>query len=455
MDDFLNNRIKQVVRHGPVVFGLLVCLVAALLYLNIPKEPTYWKNYSDSWDYLHQSGMPFFSSDFFFPSADDSIKFDARPFTVPLIFKLCGQNVDAIIIVQKLLLSLSTLFLALSLFLYVPKNWVRYFLTASLFTLISWWNILGWTKMLLSESISISLLFIWLSSFLWYFKKPSYLRLLVHMVIMVLFSFTRDNWPYFLLIFYGMILLIALFWNRKILKHSLLTIGVITAVFFIQQRSAQAGHRYQLPVIHNIVMRILPNEAYTQWFAARGMPCIDSLKANFSDCTNENKKVYKLYRNPDYREFLDWVKKEGKETYTRFIISHPSRLLLINEPIKLRKEIFAHDLSYPGRPLGPGLWVKGLFPLFGGWFVVGLGLLCSLLFFMSKDLRFLLPPVLIILTTGNALILYNADAMEVGRHLFITRILMELIGFISISLVLGSEYPKRLFQIFLGNRAKS
>ena len=86
---------------------------------------------------------------------------------------------------------------------------------------------------------------------------------------------------------------------------------------------------------------------------------------------------------------------------------------------------------------------------------MGLGLLCSLLFFMSKDLRFLLPPVLIILTTGNALILYNADAMEVGRHLFITRILMELIGFISISLVLGSEYPKRLFQIFLGNRAKS
>ena len=66
MDDFLNNRIKQVVRHGPVVFGLLVCLVAALLYLNIPEEPTYWKNYSDSWDYLHQSEMPFFSSDFFF-----------------------------------------------------------------------------------------------------------------------------------------------------------------------------------------------------------------------------------------------------------------------------------------------------------------------------------------------------------------------------------------------------
>lgn len=81
--------------------------------------------------------------------------------------------------------------------------------------------------------------------------------------------------------------------------------------------------------------------------------------------------------------------------------------------------------------------------------MVGLGLLCSLLFWKSKDMRFLLPPVLILLTTGNALLLYNADAMEVDRHLFITRILIELIGFISISLVLGSEYPKRLIQAFV------
>lgn len=454
MDDLLNTRIHKVVRHGPVGFGLLICVVAALLYLNIPEEPTYWKDYSDSWDYLHQSEMSFFSSEFFFPSADDSIKFDARPFTVPLIFKLCGQNIDAIIVVQKLLLAVSTLLLALSLFLYVPKSWVKYFLVGSLFTLVSWWNILGWTRLLLSESISISLLFIWLSSFLWYFKKPSYIKLSLHFVMVVLFSFTRDNWPYFLLLFYGMILLIAVIWHRKVLVHSLLSIVLVTAVFFIQQRSAQVGHRHQLPVIHNIVMRVLPNEAYTQWFAARGMPCIDSLKANFSDCTNENKKIYKLYRNPDYSEFLEWVKKEGRGTYTRFLISHPSCLFLLNGTTKIRKEIFAHDLLFAGPSMGPGVWVKGVFPLFGSWFVVGLGLLCSLLFLKSKDLRFLLPPVLIILTTGNVFILYNADAMEVDRHLFITRILMELIGFISISLVLGSQYPKRLFQLFLGNRLK-
>ena len=161
--------------------------------------------------------------------------------------------------------------------------------------------------MLLSESISISLLFIWLGSFVWYFKKPSYLRLSLHLVIMVLFSFTRDNWPYFLLLFYGMILLIAVLWNRKILKHTLLALGLIITVFFIQQRSAYIGHRYQLPVMHNIVMKILPNDEYTEWFADRGMPCVDSLKVNFSGCTNENKKIYKLYRNPKYREFLDWV----------------------------------------------------------------------------------------------------------------------------------------------------
>jgi len=444
-----NNRISKVVRQGPVIFGVLLFVFTSILYLNIPEEPSYWQKYSDGWDYLSQSELPFFSSEFFFPSADDLTKFDARPFTIPLIFKLCGQNVVAIIIVQKLLLALSALLLALSLFLYVPKKWVKYLLVASIFTLISWWNILGWTKMLLSESISISLLFTWLGSFIWYFKKPSYLRLSLHFVIMVLFSFTRDNWPYFLFLFYGMILLIAVLWNRKILKHTLLAFGLIITVFFIQQRSAYIGHRYQLPVMHNIVMKILPNDEYTEWFVARGMPCVDSLKTNFSNCTNENQKIYKLYRNPKYREFLDWVNQEGRGTYTRFLISHPARLFLINEPIKLRKEIFAHDLLYPGRPLGPGLWIKGLFPLFGGWFVVGLGLLCSLLFWKSKDMRFLLPPLLILLTTGNALLLYNADAMEVSRHLFITRILIELIGFISISLVLGSEYPKRLIQAFV------
>src|SRR4029079_5024920 len=104
------------------------------------------------------------------------------------------------------------------------------------------------------------------------YRKPTMPWIVSHALITVFFSFTRDSWPYVLIVFYGLSTLASLRWERplwRIWAGMLVFSGVL---FVAQQHTAKVGQRYRLPVMNNIVLRVLSYPNDIAWFVQQGMP---------------------------------------------------------------------------------------------------------------------------------------------------------------------------------------
>ena len=421
----------------PNRINVILFITTLFLSLMVKFTTPVWTSFGDPYDYLQQSHESLSSKEFYFPTK--RVNFYPRPFTVPLLYKVANSDPETIIQLQKFFHALSTFFLCSVLLLFFKKEHSKYVFLFLWYLLMSWWNILGWTHTLISESLSISFMFLWIASFLLLFYKRTVFYIILHIIITIFFSFTRDTWPYILVLFYGIFAIIAIKWERKILVSVISLLIISCAVFVIQQKSAQIGQRYRLPIMNNIVFRILPNEEYTVWFANKGMPCIDQLKKQYSNL-DDKQKIYPLYNDSTYSAFSDWVIKDGKSTYTKFLFTHPAKFLLIGEKSKDLKRIFAYNIGYTGNIKGYSWISQYIFPLFNTITILILNGLLIFLFVKEKRLIWLFPSVTIIIFIANAFLLYIADSLEVERHLFITNIIIQFVGILTASFILDSEY---------------
>jgi len=286
-------------------------------------------------------------------------------------------------------------------------------------------------------------MFLWIASFLLVFSKRTKISILFHILITVLFSFTRDSWPYILIVFYGMFIIIALLWDKKMVKTSVVFLLLSCSIFVVQQKSAQIGQRYRLPIMNNVVFRILPNKEYLQWFSDKGMPCVNLLKKNYSNL-DAYEKIYPIYTDATLLKFSDWAGNEGRPIYTKFIMTHPSYLFLLNETPSNLNRIFAYDIGYTDEVRGHSLLSQYIFPVFNTLIILLLNVFLVYLFFKEKRIIWLLPTVLIAIFTFNAFLLYIADSMEVERHLFVTNIMIQFVGILSVCFILDSELCNRI-----------
>ena len=425
----------------PNRINFILFIVTLFLSLMVKFDPSIWKGYDDTADYIHQSHQSLLDKSFYFP--ERKANFSPRPFTVPLFYKIASSDPDTIILMQKILHALATFFLGYTVLLFLRKTQTKIIFIVSWYLLMSWWNILGWTNMLLSESLSISFMFLWIASFLLVFYKRTTIPIFFHVLLTILFSFTRDSWPYILIIFYAMFAIIALKWDRKMLKNCIWFLILSCSIFVVQQKSAEIGQRYRLPIMNNVVFRILPNKDYLQWFSDNGMPCVDQLKKKYSNL-DSYEKIYPIYTDTTLSKFSDWAGKEGRPVYTKFIILHPSYLFLLNEKKSDLKRIFAYNMDYTDDVSGYSIISENIFPLFNTLIILLLNGFLVFIFSKEKILIWLLPTVLIAIFTFNAFLLYIADSMEVERHLFVTNIMIQFIGILLVCFILDAEFSNRL-----------
>jgi hypothetical protein len=185
----------------PIRINFFLFILALFLSLMVKFDPPIWKGYEDTYDYLKQSHISLFDKSFYFPERKPN--FYPRPFTVSLLYKMANSDPDTIIIMQKIIHVFCTFFMGYVILLFLRKTQTKIIFLISWYLLMSWWNIVGWTNMLLSESLSISFMFLWIASFLLVFYKRTKNLIVFHILVTVLFSFTRDSWPYILIIFYA------------------------------------------------------------------------------------------------------------------------------------------------------------------------------------------------------------------------------------------------------------
>lgn len=407
-----------------------------------PWDSRKWLEFSDTEDYLTQSKIPLDSLEFWAPHHSGSLS--PRPFTVPLFYKMAGSDPVSIVMLQKYIHCLSTWFLVFSLLLLIDTAIFRYFLMISVYMLMSWWTVTGWTNQILSESLSLSFLFCWIASFILAWKKGKWYLWAAHLVIMVLFSFTRDTWPYLIILWYFLFSLSSLFRERSLLKPSSLFFALAIVIFFVQQNTAKTGQRLRVPLINNIAVRIISNDAYTGWFRDKGIPCAESLVKKYRKIDinqdADRHKIWNLYGNTEYEPLWNWVNDKGKTEYMKFMVTHPSYILLLNESNRQRERIFAWDLWYSGEVAGYSKAFSKVFPAFSPWWILFVNLLLIFQFFRKKKLNLIFPVILSFIFMVNVFISYNADALEVERHLFVTVVMIQLIVFLSLAILADSLF---------------
>ncbi len=426
-------------------FNLILFLFSLVLNLSIPWDHSKWYGLGDPPDYLHQSKIPLTEMEFFFPHKVPG--FYPRPFTVPFFYKIAWSNPDNIIVLQRLIHTITIFILAYALAIFLKNVFLKYIIIFLVYFLMSWWNILGWSSILLSESLSISFMFLWIATFLLFLKNKIWYNFLLHLVIVLLFSFTRDTWPYILTVFYLLLLIITYLYSRDLIKWIIPVLASCLIIFIVQNRSSSIGNRTKLPLMNTILVRILPDANYLSWMQNKGMPMAERLHQEFKDIDIKNDscriKVYEFYNDTTYNHFFNWVNTKGKRTYINFMITHPGYFFLFKESRQDLKRIFAYNLfEYTGSVKGYSFGANYVFPLFNLVSIIILVGIIILIFRKSKKIIHILPSVYFIILICNIFLTYNADALEVERHLFITHIFIQFIGIYSVMLIFDYYFAK-------------
>jgi hypothetical protein len=125
----------------------------------------------------------------------------------------------------------------------------------------------------------------------------------------------------------------------------------------------------------------------------------------------------------------------------QFLLTHPAFALLFNESADQLKRILAYNTGLAGAARGYSALAEHIFPVFSLSSLLMLILSCVVLYTKQKREVLLVPVSLAVLFLINVLLVYNADALEVERHLYLTVVMIQLLGIIALAFVVDSALP--------------
>lgn len=437
---------KEYIIYSLILFGFIFfCYVI----LDIPAIDPIWNFFADPQDYLRQSNYPLFSKEFYIP--EPAMWFTPRPFTVPLFYKLAGSEPERMLYFQKAFYCFSVGVFVVSVLRFLAHHVLKLVMVLVLFFFFTWWNIVGWSNNILSESISFSFFLLWLSALFGFIVKRNWVWTILLMSITLFFSFTRDTWPYLILMsFVGIALFDA--YNKHLSRKMIVLVMFSLVLFVFQGHTVSVGKRSALPVFNTLAGRIVQNEEHLNWFVKEGMPQADQLRSDFKGIaidTQDGKQVlYKRYTDSTYTVLFDWVKENGKSKYQKFLITHFQYFILNDQTLQQLDRIFAYNhYGYYQVPQKFFHNADNVFPLFNSYVALVLVLVCVIMWYKFREIHLLFPAFICMLLIANVYLSYNADTMEVERHLYITRIGIEMMSLLSLGFLthIFLKHRKSLF----------
>ncbi|MGE5777284.1 MAG: hypothetical protein ACM33V_13750 [Chloroflexota bacterium] len=219
-----------------ILLAFILAAYAGMRILNLAQAVQKVKSTADTISYVRISQEPVLDADFFAGS---------RPFVFPLLLKLFGDNAEAVAWTQGIfsILSWSLLAVSLAYSLHTPILRLAAFVFILVFSLYRY--IIGWDSVLLTESLSLSLMALFLASWFWLIRQWHWERAAFVMVVALFWTFTRDTnaWVVFMIAAF-LVFLAAL---RLIDRRYLLLSAAFLVMFFLSNASADHGDRWVFP----------------------------------------------------------------------------------------------------------------------------------------------------------------------------------------------------------------
>ena len=292
-----------------IVMLLLFAVYANLRWANEAPAFENAKGTADTPAYVRVSGEAFFSKDFWA---------NTRPPIFPLVLKIYEGNIIKVATFHAAFSIFAWGMLALTL-AYSLKGILRPFAFALVLALSLDRHIAGWDVVLLTESISISLLALFLAAWLWLLKGWSWWKVVALSVVAFLWAFTRDTNGWILLMLSGMIILGVTFFGAR---KRYLSIAILFALLFVLSNlSADRGHRWVFPYQNVLAQRILTDPDALAFFADCGLPVTPELLNLAGGFANSEERAF--YTDPALQSYRNWLHDGGKSCYMRWLLSRP------------------------------------------------------------------------------------------------------------------------------------
>jgi hypothetical protein len=398
--------------------------------------------FPDSSSYLKVAKLGPFSPSFWFTE---------RPTGVPLMMWLTAFNPRAFVLFQTLIFAISIAFLCHTI-LRIMKVRPLAWLTCIAITAIAIQPRFGiWNLEVLSESFGMSLSVIALTCWLRASQNMSATRVWIATIATVAWMLIRDSHGIPALILVLALAIIAWRASDHSLRRTLIKcVGVLLLAFSYISVAQAVSNRNQYPLMNNVGLRILPDQAMTNHFVDRGMPTNETLIGRVGRNTWDDGEVF--LKSPDLADFRTWVNGSGQtDQLLSLVIDAPFWLDIMNKELPSALAYDFHDYDrfetldrLPAQTFGfdspRTTTALHLWLLTGAISIVGL-------FYLTKSRK--LAIVLAVALSAALVELYASiagDAVEVQRH---------LIGpFLRLFLILILATAFAIEMIYLGSRKR-
>jgi hypothetical protein len=342
-----------------------------------------------------------------------------RPPLIPLVYKILWNDLEKIFIFQLWFSILSWGILGLA-FQRSINNWlVRIFSFYLILAFSLSEEIIMWDSLMLSESIAISITILFIASVVNLLNEWSLSKAILTIVLAFILVMTRDAFAYYILFISVVILVLGPVTGRY--KRTFAISAAFVMIFFLSNFFVTTSLRWYPSFLNTMGYRIFPDADYIAYFQQRGMPVDDSLLERSGKLQHEDGAA--IVTEPEFATFRTWVKDKGRREYLRFLwfykadtlqnVFFESKSLLFPDLRYYTSTGFRPIVKHPAidELLYPNRFVLIMF-FAGNLLASGM----TVWAYYEKKLIWVVPITLVLLTYPQIVLIWNADAYEVGRH---------------------------------------
>jgi hypothetical protein len=289
-----------------ILAGLFCVYTAARVITTLPaiEKP---RALADTDIYLRISSEPILSGDFLYVS---------RPFVFPLLLRAVHQNFQEAASVHLGFSILAWGLLALAVAASFRILWLRSLSFILILALSLVRHLAGWDFAMMTESLSLSWLAVFLAAGIWLLHGWRMDKVLAVCIAGFFLAFTRDTNAYLLAMWAGMLFIAVLI--RWAPARTLVLTASFLLTFLLSNANAEMSKRWFFPLFNVIGRRILPNERAVAFMGSCGMPVNAELMRLAGEYANGQDKAF--FADPTLGGFRIWLDARGKSCYARWLI---------------------------------------------------------------------------------------------------------------------------------------
>jgi hypothetical protein len=293
-----------------LLMAFILLSYAVLRIANLSEAVQKVKSTADTTSYLRISKESVFGAQFVANS---------RPFIFPLALKILRGNAEAVAWGQGIFSIVSWGSLAVALAYSLQVFFLRLMALGLILLLSLYRYVLAWDSVLLTESISLSLMALFIAGWLWLLKEWRGYKVILLSLVALLWTFSRDTNAWVILMV--ALLLLLLFGLRQIDKKYLILSGVFLVLFLLSNLSADVGGRWIFPFQNVLGRRLLSDRHAVGFFANCGMPVSPALLQLAGGYANSADRAF--YEDPALEEYRLWLYESGKDCYIKWLLADP------------------------------------------------------------------------------------------------------------------------------------